>query len=448
MAAGWLLVGWLGAAAGKMGAGASVDGARGLGALSDDYASLVARTVKLDEGFRDKLYLALQREADAGMSELIRDVVGGVGTSSVGADRDFRIKLSKDGKPVSLWHDVPLHPNQEDPQHSKVHFCCEIPKWTKKKFELATSEEGNPIKQDEKNGVLREFKTGAAGLAFNYGFFPQTWEDPSLLHEDSKTYGDNDPLDACEIGMRQIPIGGVRTVKVLGVLLMVDEGETDWKVICIDSSDPWAALLDNVSDLERALPGTVSMIREWFRTYKVADGKPENSFGLEERCMPRDFAAKVIHECHESWLRLLSGAAVREATGKAEQKTNKLKRQFRPSMIKLSEEEMRRLGAINTKADDLAVACDNTPEEASSAHKPALAPAELCSGAHNPAPALSSPQPAAGATSPQPASPVAQAPQSQAQQRQGQPAAPATATSPKSPNSPGKPAPAAGPGKH
>jgi inorganic pyrophosphatase len=348
---------------------------------------------------------------------------------------------------VSLWHDVPLHPNREDPQHSKVHFCCEIPKWTKKKFELATSEEGNPIKQDEKNGVLREFKTGAAGLAFNYGFFPQTWEDPSLLHEDSKTYGDNDPLDACEIGMRQIAIGGVRTVKVLGVLLMVDEGETDWKVICIDSSDPWAALLDDVSDLERVLPGTVSMIREWFRTYKVADGKPENRFGFEEKCMPRDFAAKVIHECHESWLRLLSGAAVREATPKAEQKTSKLKRDFRPSMIKLSEEEMRRLGEIKTKADDVAVAGDGTPVEHKSPN-PNAAPTEPSANKPAPMPVPASPQPVVGAASPQPASPTAQAPQGQPQKQHGPAAAaPAAATSPKSPN-PGKSAAAAATGKY
>ena len=36
-----------------------------------------------------------------------------------------------------------------------------------KKFEIATGEIGNPIKQDEKKGVLREFKKG--DIFFNYG---------------------------------------------------------------------------------------------------------------------------------------------------------------------------------------------------------------------------------------------------------------------------------------
>jgi inorganic pyrophosphatase len=30
---------------------------------------------------------------------------------------------------------------------------CEIPKWTRKKMEIATGEAFNPIKQDTKNGI-------------------------------------------------------------------------------------------------------------------------------------------------------------------------------------------------------------------------------------------------------------------------------------------------------
>jgi len=40
----------------------------------------------------------------------------------------------------------------------------------RKKFEIATDEIGNPIKQDEKKGVLREFKKG--DIFFNYGCLP------------------------------------------------------------------------------------------------------------------------------------------------------------------------------------------------------------------------------------------------------------------------------------
>ena len=93
-------------------------------------------------------------------------------------------------------------------------FICEIPKCTRKKFEVATTEGANPIKQDTKSGVLREFKKG--DIFFNYGCFPRTWEDPNHVPEATGYPGDNDPLDVCEIGLRQIQTGGIRAVKVLG----------------------------------------------------------------------------------------------------------------------------------------------------------------------------------------------------------------------------------------
>jgi len=49
-------------------------------------------------------------------------------------------------------------------------ICPKIPKFSRKKFEIATDEVGNPIKQDEKKGKLREFKKG--DIFFNYGCLP------------------------------------------------------------------------------------------------------------------------------------------------------------------------------------------------------------------------------------------------------------------------------------
>ena len=94
-------------------------------------------------------------------------------------------------------------------------------------------------------------------------------------------------------------------VTVLGTLCLIDEGEADWKVIAIAVSDPWAPLLNDVADLEEKLPGVVGSIREWFRTYKIPDGKPENKFGLEERCMPAAYAMGVIEETHHAWQKLV-----------------------------------------------------------------------------------------------------------------------------------------------
>jgi inorganic pyrophosphatase len=39
---------------------------------------------------------------------------------------------------------------------------------------------------------------------------------------------------------------------------MIDDGELDWKVIAINKDDPVAADLNDIDDVEKKLPGTVS----------------------------------------------------------------------------------------------------------------------------------------------------------------------------------------------
>ena len=46
--------------------------------------------------------------------------------------------------------------------------------------------------------------------------------------------------------------------KVLGVLAMIDDGELDWKVITVRTEDPLASVLNDVPDIEKHLPGTIS----------------------------------------------------------------------------------------------------------------------------------------------------------------------------------------------
>jgi len=224
----------------------------------------------------------------------------------------FFAKDGVEGEHRSLWHDLPLFEsdvNTGKPTGS-LNFVCEIPKWTRKKYELATKEALNPIKQDEKKGQLRSFKKG--DIYFNYGCFPRTWEDPDYSHPDVKVGGDNDPLDVCEIGLRQIQTGKVRPVKVLGILCMIDEGEADWKVVAIDREDPWADKLKDIDDVQRLIPGLLDAIREWFRTYKIPDGKPANEFALGEQFMNRAYALGVVHETHRAWARLIQGTAEKE----------------------------------------------------------------------------------------------------------------------------------------
>ena len=103
--------------------------------------------------------------------------------------------------------------------------------------------------------------------------------------------------------------GSVTKVKVLGCLAMIDDGETDWKVICIAADDPLASSLNDVDDVERTMPGIVTVMREWLRMYKTVDGKPMNEFGLEERALNKEYTMGVIKETHEFWKKLTATGA-------------------------------------------------------------------------------------------------------------------------------------------
>ena len=58
--------------------------------------------------------------------------------------------------------------------------------------------------QDQKKGKLRFVANSFPhhGYIWNYGCFPQTWENPNHKDESTQCLGDNDPVDCCEIGHR------------------------------------------------------------------------------------------------------------------------------------------------------------------------------------------------------------------------------------------------------
>ncbi|RLN55810.1 hypothetical protein BBJ29_006693 [Phytophthora kernoviae] len=212
------------------------------------------------------------------------------------------------GRKQSPWHHVPLYASpplvhSHDPEANVFHFVNEIPKGARAKMEIAGEEEFNPIKQDEKKGLPRLYHSTSL---VNYGCLPQTWEDPNHVDPATKHGGDNDPIDVCEIGSRVAAIGEIYPVKVLGVLGMIDSGETDWKVIAINANDPLADQLNDLRDLRKTpLHDVVPQIHRWFRDYKIPDGKPPSDFAFNGEAQPRDFAVDVIQQTHESWKQLV-----------------------------------------------------------------------------------------------------------------------------------------------
>ncbi|EOA95447.1 Inorganic pyrophosphatase 2, mitochondrial, partial [Anas platyrhynchos] len=156
---------------------------------------------------------------------------------------------------------------------------------------IATEEPLNPIKQDTKKGKLRYVANifPHKGYIWNYGALPQHF--PNLFEI---------------IFFLQVRSSGeIVKVKVLGVLGMVDEGETDWKIIAIGVDDPEAQNIHDIDDVRKHKPGYLEATIEWFRLYKVPDGKPENGFAFNGEFKGKDFAVEIIKSTHEYWKALL-----------------------------------------------------------------------------------------------------------------------------------------------
>lgn len=233
---------------------------------------------------------------------------------------DYRIYFkTSDGKYISPFHDISLIAETEQDNDvpakkpkkndSEVLFnmVVEVPRWSNAKMEIATKEPLNPIKQDVKKGKLRYVANifPHKGYIWNYGAIPQTWEDPNHKDAETKCCGDNDPIDVCEIGTQVCSPGQVIQVKVLGILAMIDEGEMDWKVIAINVKDPDAKKLNSIEDVRKSRPGHLEATVDWFRKYKVPDGKPENQFGFNGQFKDKDFAVEIIMSTHEHWRALV-----------------------------------------------------------------------------------------------------------------------------------------------
>jgi len=208
------------------------------------------------------------------------------------------------GDLISPFHDIPLSSSA-----GTFNMVVEVPRWSNAKLEIDTGAALNPIKQDTKKGKLRYVANcfPYKGYIWNYGCIPQTWEDPGHKDKNTEQLGDNDPIDVCDIGSKVHDIGAVIQVKVLGILAMIDEGETDWKVIVVDVNDENADKLNNLEDVEKVKPGYLDATREWFKIYKRPDGKPFNVFAFDGEYKDKAFAEDIINETHEFWKGAIDG---------------------------------------------------------------------------------------------------------------------------------------------
>ncbi|KPA73440.1 putative mitochondrial inorganic pyrophosphatase [Leptomonas pyrrhocoris] len=235
--------------------------------------------------------------------------------SGVAGTKDWRFFLrdpTRKDAVISAWHDLPLRLTPTTPTKSAAAAdprlytsMIEIPRGTRAKMELCKEEKHNPIKQDvltkQEGQPLRFFRYG--DMPFNYGFLPRTWEDPS--HKDHRTgcIGDGDPVDVVHFGPAHV-LGQYDVVRVLGVLGLIDEGETDWKII-VESASPAAG--DGYGSLAKVPQDVQAKILDWFENYKVPDGKPKNTFVFDKEIRGVDTALEIIEQCALQYNALMAG---------------------------------------------------------------------------------------------------------------------------------------------
>lgn len=151
---------------------------------------------------------------------------------------------------MNLWHDI-------DPGTADVmNVIVEIPKFSKNKYEI-----------DKETGLIaldRVMHT-AQDYPFDYGFVPQTlWED-------------DDALDVLLLTTYPLLTGILVPARPVAMLNMIDDGDSDAKVIAVPKKDPrW----DHVKDLSDINPHTLKEIEHFFATYKKVQNKVVETKGF------------------------------------------------------------------------------------------------------------------------------------------------------------------------
>jgi inorganic pyrophosphatase len=141
---------------------------------------------------------------------------------------------------MNLWHEVSIGDNAPD----SINAIIEIPKGSSNKYEM-----------DKSTGLIALDRANytASPYPFDYGFVPKTlWED-------------NDPLDVVVLTTFPLHPGILVRVRPIGVIEMIDDGESDFKVICVPQEDKrW----DDVQDINDMNKHKIREMTHFFKTYK------------------------------------------------------------------------------------------------------------------------------------------------------------------------------------
>lgn len=165
-----------------------------------------------------------------------------------------------------------------------LNVVIEIPAGTTAKYEVIKAT--GVMELEQKNGAPRYVQY--LGYPGNYGMVPRT-----LLSKAKG--GDGDPIDVLVLGPA-VPRGSVVRGRAIGLLSLVDNGETDDKLIVVMDDSPFAKVR-SIADLDAKFPGVTTIVQTWFVSYKGygKDGKLQlSSAGFKDRAAAVKFVGDAV----------------------------------------------------------------------------------------------------------------------------------------------------------
>ena len=175
---------------------------------------------------------------------------------------------------MNPWHDF----SEERINSDKFISVIEIPKGSKNKYEL-----------DKESGMLRLDRILFTSTHYpaNYGFIPRTLSE------------DNDPLDVLVLCQETLEPLSIVECYPIGMITMIDDNESDEKIIAIPFNDPF---LNTFSDISELPQHQFQEIKHFFEIYKYLENKTtrvDNIYGREK-------AIESIEKCKKAYNKYFS----------------------------------------------------------------------------------------------------------------------------------------------
>jgi len=154
---------------------------------------------------------------------------------------------------MNLWKDIPTGPSV--PQ--VVYAVIEIPKGSRNKYEYD---------KDKEAFALDRVLYSPIHYPAEYGIIPKTlWDD-------------GDPMDILVVMEQPTFPGCVIETRIIGVMKMIDGGESDDKILGVPVNDPKFKDVQNISDMPKAFLDEIS---HFFTEYKRLEKKTTEVLGWE-----------------------------------------------------------------------------------------------------------------------------------------------------------------------